>query len=218
MIITIGGGSRPQTNLVWENILKRTNNPAILYVPYARKLEDYSACMEYMYQEIGMDNFSQLTMLQYKNEYVENEFDEFDAMYIGGGSVPDLLEFIFTTKFDRVLRHWNSIDKVVIGSSAGAIIMGKDARMYRDFPNGMLFRNGLNFCGGVSFSCHYKEKGTYKSYSAYDIQKKIFNYINENISTVIAIPEESAIVWDKSGRIEMIINSIFEFKKSLLEG
>lgn len=171
-----------------------------------------------MYQEIGMDNFSQLTMLQYKNEYVENEFDEFDAMYIGGGSVPDLLEFIFTTKFDRVLRHWNSIDKVVIGSSAGAIIMGKDARMYRDFPNGMLFRNGLNFCGGVSFSCHYKEKGTYKSYSAYDIQKKIFNYINENISTVIAIPEESAIVWDKSGRIEMIINSIFEFKKSLLEG
>lgn len=39
--------------------------------------------MEYMYQEIGMDNFSQLTILQYKNEYVENEFDEFDVMYIG---------------------------------------------------------------------------------------------------------------------------------------
>ncbi len=218
MIITIGGGSRPQTNFVWRNILEKINKPSVLYVPYARKQADYSVCLEYIYQEIGMDNFSQLMMLQYKNEYIEDEFDEFNTMYIGGGSVPDLLDFIYTTKFDRVLRHWNNMDKVVIGSSAGAIIMGKDAKMYRDFPQGILFRKGLDFCGGISFACHYKEKGVYKSLSALDVQKKILNYINNNISTVIALPEDSAIIWNKNGRIEQVINSAYEFKKALVEG
>lgn len=109
------------------------------------------------------------------------------------------------------------MDKVVIGSSAGAIIMGKDAKMYRDFPQGILFRKGLDFCVGISFACHYKEKGVYKSLFALDVQKKILNYINDNISTVIALLEDSAIIWNKNGRIEQVINSAYEFKKALIE-
>lgn len=130
----------------------------MLYVPYARKQGDYSAWLEYMYQEIGMDNFSQLTMLQYKNEYMEDEFDEFNAMYIGGRSVLDLLHFIYTTKFDRVLRHWNNMDKIDIGSSASAIIMGKDAKMYRDFPHGILFEKVWIFAEVFLFPAIIKKR------------------------------------------------------------
>lgn len=65
--------------------------------------------------------------------------------------MPDLLNYIYTTKFVGVLSPWHDVDKIIIESITGAIVMGKNARMYRDSSNEMCFKCGLDLCRGISF-------------------------------------------------------------------
>lgn len=216
MVVTIGGGIRPDTEKIFNMLLKDIYSAKVLYVPYAMEKESYTDCFMFIQHEMNFEQITQIVMLEKREIYREWDFDNFDIMYIGGGNVFTLLKFLQDTNFDQVIKHWVLTGKIVIGSSAGAIVLGKDAKMHRT-PTIILDNyRGLNLCDEASFACHYKENGYYKGISSEIIKKNILNYVNETSSKVLAIPEDGALFFDSDGKIiDKTMNNIYEFKKDV---
>lgn len=196
MVILIGGGKRPQTDRVFSFIKNSKENSKVLYIPFAR--QDLLGCIEFIQNELVEISLPQNIFIPEIKKYQKDDFDDFDIMYIGGGDIFRLQTFIVSTGFDKVIRHWVETNKIVIGSSAGAIILGKDIKMHRKVPvtfSGSF--NGLNLADDWSVVCHYIEEGYYKEYSASSIKQAIDKYVNLTESKVLGIPEDGAVIIEK---------------------
>lgn len=139
-------------------------------------------------------------------------------MYIGGGNVFELLNFINTTGFDKVILHWANTNRTVIGSSAGTIVLGKDAKMYRKSKIDLMDYAGLNLCKDFSFVCHYVSNEKYKMYTTEEINKNILDYVKSSNNKVIAIPEDGALGFDsRNNKLFLLGGDLYICENSIIK-
>ena len=115
-----------------------------------------------------------------------NDLKRFGGVYIGGGYEFKLLYDLKRSGFDKILRRYIDNGKPVYGSSAGALVLGKDIRtgyMCIETPGedkviGLKSFAGLNKVDNCIISVHYKRS----------FDKEIFNLAKKLRSRILALP------------------------------
>ncbi len=99
-----------------------------------------------------------------------------------------------SNSFEKLKKYLLEEDGIIYGSSAGAIIFGKDLDSCNtddDNDVNLENNNGFNMINGYSLLCHYTNR---------DIEstEKTKEYLIElsNIKPIFAIPEEDSIIVD----------------------
>lgn len=186
-----GGGNEKQTFVLDEVFLKSIEK--ILYIPVAWKNDDFKSCLKWFKNMISVHNKEvAIKMLTDLRENINLE--EYDAVYIGGGNTFKLLKKIRENKFDKKLVEFYKNGGTIYGGSAGAIIWGKDietALLCKDADENLVNlkpTNGLNLINGFDIQCHF-EDNQIKEHQKFTKKAK---------TSVIAIPEESALLVDNS--------------------
>ena len=142
-----------------------------------------------------------IDMVTSGEDLYKKNFDNYSAIYIGGGNTYKLLRDIKENNcLDKIKRYIDN-DGIVFGGSAGAIIFGKDIDTckYEDDNSiiGLKDTSGFDVLSGYSLLCHYndnivKTENNINYLKEYSIEKK-----------VIYLPEEDTIFID-SNDIELI--------------
>lgn len=154
-----GGGSGEQTALAMNTFGKIIDkNKPLLYIPLAMKPEKYPRCLEWIKKETENLNVCDIEMVTSFEEVKEKNFDDYCALFIGGGNTYKLL---------YELKNHNCLDKIktfainggiVFGGSAGAMIFGEsiDTCKYEDENKvGLVDTTAMNLLGGYSILAHY---------------------------------------------------------------
>src|SRR3989339_332388 len=123
-IILIGGGKSKNSQIIAKNILKYAKNDDIYFLPHALNpnhlsFNDNYASYNNIFEKIGFTRFkliNNLDNLNYKDKLV---------LYIGGGNTFRLSEIFMKHDFKSKILKENNI---LIGSSAGAIWLGKSIK------------------------------------------------------------------------------------------
>ena len=165
------------------------------------KSEKYDSCLEWIKEEMNIIGINNIDMVTSGEDLYKNNFDNYSAIYIGGGNTYKLLRDIKENNcFDKIKRYIDN-DGVVFGGSAGAIIFGKDIDTckYEDDNSiiGLKDTSGFDVLSGYSLLCHYndnivKTENNINYLKGYSIGRK-----------VIYLPEEDTIFID-SNDIELI--------------
>ncbi len=190
-----GGGDEKQTYELDEVFLKDVKK--ILYIPLAWKGEDFDACLKWFEKSMEQHKKVEVELLIDLSKDVN--FNDFDAVYIGGGNTFKLLKKIRESRFDKKLLDYLNTGGIIYGGSAGAIIFGNDINiaLICEDPdkNEVKLEDtcGLNLFDDFDIQCHFKE----------DQVEEHKKYIKEFGRDVICIPEESALFL-QNGRSEVI--------------
>ena len=173
----------------------------LLYIPLAMKSEKYDSCLEWIKEEMNIIGINNIDMVTSGEDLYKKNFDNYSAIYIGGGNTYKLLRDIKENNcFDKIKRYIDN-DGVVFGGSAGAIIFGKDIDTckYEDDNSIIALKDTSSFdvLSGYSLLCHYndnivKTENNINYLKKYSIGRK-----------VIYLPEEDTIFID-SNDIELI--------------
>ena len=160
----------------------------ILYIPLAMNENRYDGCAEWFAGEIKNINFGKFEMVRSSLELSQKNFDDYSALFIGGGNTFKLLSDINQNGNREKILDYLKNGGIVFGGSAGAIIFGKDINtcLYDDGNKvGLKNTSGLNLLNGFSILCHLSPKSLSKNMK----QLKAFSQKNK----VIYLPEESVI-------------------------
>ena len=187
-----GGGDGQQTivaNGVFYELLDCSK--PLLYVPLAMETELYQSCYQWITGEFKDFDMPLIEMVTSSKELYFKKFEDYCAIFIGGGNTFKLLSDLKTSgSFDKIR---NFIDKngIVFGGSAGAIIFGEnlDSCIYADNNDvGLTEIDGFDVLNGVSFLCHYTNESD-------EMTKRQTHYLLELSSTltILALPEEDTI-------------------------
>jgi len=192
-----GGGNEKQTYGIDEFLLK--NVKKILYIPIAWKNEDFESCKSWFTNMIHQHKKSEIKIDMIINLKDSPNLNDYGAIYIGGGNTFKLLKKIKESGFDRRLIEYYKNGGKIFGSSAGAIIFGKDiniALICDDADvNDVILKNtkGFNIINGYDLQVHYNN-------SQLAEHKK---YILKTKNPIIAIPEKSALLVE-NGKYKVI--------------
>ena len=146
----------------------------------ADKMEKYRKIMVDYFEDIGA---SAVKFAEYSDspKKIAQKAKRSDLIYLPGGITRILLEHILDAKVDRLLREY---DKIIVGNSAGALVLGRDCILTRGkYNKRTVIIPGL---GLVDFSVkvHYKASKD-SELKQLSLQRKIY-----------AIPERSALIYD----------------------
>ena len=187
-----GGGHANKTKkldrLFEANIPK---SKPMLFIPIAMppKIYTYGQCYDWIkvvFPKLQIDMWTNLAGRK------AVDVSGYGAIYIGGGNTYYLLDHFRKTMFDKVLKKYYKSTGMIYGSSAGAIIFGKDihtAGFGGDADRnevGIKELDGLNFVNGYSVQCHY---------SSYD-DAGLMQYSKKFKVNVIALPDDTGLVVD----------------------
>ena len=133
----------------------------LLYIPLAMKCEKYDSCLEWIKEEMNIIGINNIEMVTSGEDLYKKNFDNYSAIYIGGGNTYKLLRDIKKNNcFDKIKRYIDN-DGIVFGGSAGAIIFGKDIDTckYEDDNSiiGLKDTSGFDVLSGYSLLCHYND-------------------------------------------------------------
>lgn len=201
-----GGGSGKQTILTYKEINKIIDhNKPILYIPLAMDETDhpYDDCYEWIKEEISSIDILNIEMVRSFEELADKDFNKYSLIYIGGGNTYKLLNGIKTMNTYDKLKEYIKNDGIVYGSSAGAVIFGKDINIIEVMDNnnvGIKDTSGLDYLNGISLFVHYTNfRSKYTEEENKNLTKKytdfIVNYTKKN-EKVIALPEEDTVFFD----------------------
>lgn len=201
-----GGGCGKQTILTYKEINKIIDhNKPVLYVPLAMDETDhpYDSCYEWIKEEISSIDIPNIEMVRSFEEFANKDFNKYSLIYIGGGNTYKLLNGIKTTNTYDKLKEYIKNDGIVYGSSAGAVIFGKDINIIEVMDNnnvGIKDTSGFDYLNGISLFVHYTNyKSKYTEEENKKLTKKytdfIVNYTKKN-EKVIAFPEEDTVFFD----------------------
>ena len=201
-----GGGCGNQTILTYKEINKIIDhNKPVLYVPLAMDEMDhpYDSCYRWIKEEISSIDIPNIEMVRSFEELADKDFNKYSLIYIGGGNTYKLLNGIKTTDIYDKLKVYIKNDGIVYGSSAGAVIFGKDINIIEVMDNnnvGIKDTSGFDCLNGISLFVHYTNyRSKYSKEENKKITKKytdfIVNYTKKN-EKVIAFPEEDTIFFD----------------------
>lgn len=201
-----GGGCGKQTILTYKEINKIIDHSKpILYVPLAMDETDhpYDSCYEWIKEEISSIDVPNIEMVRTFEEFANKDFNKYSLIYIGGGNTYKLLNGIKTTNTYAKLKEYIKNDGMVYGSSAGAVIFGKDINIIEVMDNndvGIKDTSGFDYLNGISLFVHYTNKRSkYTEEENKNLTIKytdfIANYTKKN-EKVIAFPEEDTVFFD----------------------
>lgn len=201
-----GGGCGKQTILTYKEINKIIDHSKpVLYVPLAMDETDhpYDSCYEWIKEEISSIDVPNIEMVRTFEEFANKDFNKYSLIYIGGGNTYKLLNGIKTTDTYDKLKEYIKNDGMVYGSSAGAVIFGKDINIIEVMDNndvGIKDTSGFDYLNGISLFVHYTNKRSkYTEEENKNLTTKytdfIVNYTKKN-EKVIAFPEEDTIFFD----------------------
>lgn len=201
-----GGGCGKQTILTYKEINKIIDhNKPVLYVPLAMDETEhpYDSCYEWIKEEISSIDIPNIEMVRSFEEFAGKDFNKYSLIYIGGGNTYKLLNGIKTTHAYNKLKEYIKNDGIVYGSSAGAVIFGKDINIIEVMDNndiGIKDTTGFDYLNGISLFVHYTNyRSKYSEEENKSLTKKytdfIVNYTKKN-EKVIAFPEEDTVFFD----------------------
>ena len=201
-----GGGCGKQTILTYKEINKIIDHgKPVLYVPLAMDETDhpYDSCYEWIKEEISSIDVPNIEMVRTFEEFANKDFNKYSLIYIGGGNTYKLLNGIKTTDTYDKLKEYIKNDGMVYGSSAGAVIFGKDINIIEVMDNndvGIKDTSGFDYLNGISLFVHYtNNRSKYTEEENKNLTIKytdfIVNYTKKN-EKVIAFPEEDTVFFD----------------------
>lgn len=124
MLALIGGKSKDSNlNLIERKLFEFSGKekPIVLFCPYAT-INKINESINKFHKLISGINCDVIDL----NLDNVNEFDKLmessDILYIAGGVSDDLVEFFKNNKLDIILKKYLDSDKIIIGSSAGAML------------------------------------------------------------------------------------------------
>ena len=187
-----GGGAGLQTTEVNKKLSEIIDyTKPLLYVPIAMKSEEYDNCLNWITNELKNVNISNIDMVRSARELFNKNFDEYSAIFIGGGNTFKLLFELKLTGCFQKIREYIENDGIVFGGSAGAIILGEDIESCNcDDENevGLIDTRGFDVLNGISLLCHFtnrdEEKNKYNTEFCLNLSHK---------RKIIALPEEDTI-------------------------
>lgn len=202
-IVLIGGGDIGRGNTLYETkeideeIIKMTNkeNPNFLFIGLASSYSDsYYDTIKKIYKELGCNT----SYLKKKNiinnpDITKNKILNADIIYIGGGDSIKLINEIKEYKIDTLLEEALNKKTVLVGISAGAILLSKegfsDSLILRGESDKYSFLEGLNLVN-INICPHYSLE------KSIQLKEQINNreiYCLEN-STALKIEDDSITI------------------------
>lgn len=202
-IVLIGGGDIGRGNTLYETkeideeIIKMTNkeNPNFLFIGLASSYSDsYYDTIKKIYKELGCNT----SYLKKKNiinnpDITKNKILNADIIYIGGGDSIKLINEIKEYKIDTLLEEALNKKTVLVGISAGAILLSKegfsDSLILRGESDKYSFLEGLNLIN-INICPHYSLE------KSIQLKEQINNreiYCLEN-STALKIEDDSITI------------------------
>lgn len=214
-----GGGSTKQLKLTMAKLNQIINHcKPILYVPLAmNEIEhSYDSCYEWFQKQIENVDVPDVDMPRTFLEFASKNFDDYSAIFIGGGNTYKLLKGIKDNSiFNKIIEYLKN-NGIVVGCSAGAIIFGYDINsilvMDKNEVN-LVDTKGFNILNGKSIFAHYTNSKTEEIHQRYT--NFLINYSKEH-EEVIAIPEEDTIYIDDE-KIEFLgSRPYYEFREGVM--
>jgi len=190
--IFLAGGGSPEQSIALDKLYFGSINSEsnITYVPVAlRGKRSFAECglwFEDLASKYGNFNLSILEDLNNQ----ENQLQESDAIFIGGGNTYSLLHEVNRSGFADLLVQFAHTGKPIYGGSAGAVILGKDIETIKFMDENKYNTrdtSALNLVSGYSVYPHYDESA----------DEQILKYVAETSIPVLAISEDAG-VWVKS--------------------
>jgi dipeptidase E len=156
-----GGGGAEDSQLLDEVFAAWIGSQGkLLYWPLAlRGIRPFQSCMEWITAAFAPLSITHITMWTNLSEHQASELDEFDAVYLGGGSTFALLAQLQESGFDRYLKASAERGKAVYGGSAGAVVFGRDIRTVNHFDRndvGLTETKDLDLAEGHAIWVHYQ--------------------------------------------------------------
>lgn len=167
-LMLIGGGDTGRGNTEYttkeidEEIVKMTEkeNPNFLFIGLASSHSDsYYDTMKKIYKELGCTPvYLKKSNLVNNPDIVKQKIIDADIIYICGGDTVKLLDHVKEYKIDKLLLEAYNNGKVLVGMSAGAILLSNkgfsDSLIIRGESDKYEFINGLKFID-INFCPHY---------------------------------------------------------------
>lgn len=191
------------------------HNKPILYIPLAMTSDKYDGCYEWIQGELKDVSVPYIEMVRSITELSKKTFDNYSAIFIGGGNTFKLLSDIKQSGSFEKMKEYIKNNGVIFGGSAGTIIFGEDLEScFLDDTNevGLQDIKGFNVLNGISFLCHYTNRTIEKD----DESTKYLLELSKR-KKVIALPEEDTL-FINGDKIEVIGNRpwyIFEKEKRI---
>jgi dipeptidase E len=201
-----GGGNGNQTIDTYKEINKIIDHSKpVLYVPLAMDEEEhpYDDCFKWIKNEISVIDIPNIEMVRTFNELYEKDYNNYSMIFIGGGNTFKLLKGIKESNCFNKLKGYIYNDGIVFGSSAGAVIFGKDINSIEIMDENdveLKDTNGFNLLNGKSLFVHYTNyKSKLTDEENKELTEKYTNFLIDytiNNENVIAYPEENTIFID----------------------
>ena len=148
-------------------------------------------------------NVVDIDLRQTQNEDLISLLNTLDLIYISGGNSFYLMEIMIKSGFASNIRPFLIQDKVLIGSSAGAVVLGKSLDHVKnlDDPKDAPDLNSTQALGLINFNVlpHFGEKQFRIDYLG------AFESIYTAGGPVVAI-ENDQVVAVENGKIELLVN------------
>ncbi len=198
-------------DLEFVNLLKDKKSQ-IGYVLFADKQQVYFKQFKDYYRRYGLRNFYCFNLEEVSPETTAILFRS-RAIFLPGGNSYSFLYLLRKKRFFLLLRKYADKGGILVGMSAGAIIMTPNINLasiprFNSDKNEVNLKN-LKALGLVKFefSPHFKENGAYI--------KEVLNYSKKTKNIVYACPDGSGIKIDNGKMV--FINKIFRFQKGKLK-
>jgi dipeptidase E len=142
-------------------------------------------------------------------EFIDVEFDdikcldEHDIIYINGGNPFYLLHHLKKSGADEKLKELSERDVIIVGVSAGSVILGPDIRIVDFFTpqlNTIRLKDftGLKITDTVVFP-HYDREDLFPN--ALTIEERLLKYEEEFQQKVLRLTDNEAVLIDKSEKV-----------------
>lgn len=185
-IMLAGGGTGEDSQSLDRIFASWTGRSGrMLYLPIAypdtAAYTEALAWITSVFRPLGVE---QIEMWDSLEEHTAEELENFESVYIGGGNTFLLLTLLKSAGFDRYLPEYAAQGKSLYGSSAGAIVLGRNILTASHIdPNDVaqVDTRGLDLAKGHAIWVHYREED----------DPLIFEYIHKYALPVLALSERS---------------------------
>ena len=209
--IYLGGGGGSSASAALDTVFFG-NLPAdgtILYIPVALESDRFPSALEWFSGVVR--RYSQTLKIEMLTDNHAGiiDFSKYDAVYMGGGNVYKLLDFIVKQNLGRKLKDFIKSGKAVYGGSAGAIILGKSVNVASEMDErgNYKYDEGLDLFQGACIACHWPQTDDY-----------VRKFAAENKCRVYCIPENCGLIFDSNGNLVKTIGEGVEVLREKLFG